>query len=676
MNPVIKTLRRHPLFEGLRFGAFNALVNQCSLLEAPKGTVIYRDGDPADAVYVVVSGRLRALVENPRERDRVIAFYGPESTFGERALLTGDTHRTTVKVTTDAVLAVLPAAAVQRAVDSSPVFARAIAGRVGTHLRRMHKITHAGLGGRIATIASISPVEAIRALVTRIATDLVRETGSEVLLVEAVLGAGRPALAEFDRSSFSPGRLSEWVEKGFAGVPQLCRIVLHFDGGAEDATRVAPLLAHMAGRYPYVLVLADTLRNEPAVLEFLLQCDEAYMLLRQDDQEILQSRHLIAALRDDHGRGHHAEIRPVLCVEKGVSTLSFPELRDRLSLPVYRVLHEVPGPNEALKETLPESERLLRQLRYLAREIGHCRIGLALSAGGARGLAHVGVIQVLEEHGIDIDVVAGTSMGALVAALWAAGKTGVEMEEIARRLERPGALLKMIDPVFPPRTGFMKGGFIEKLMKKELGLIQFSDLLRQLRLVATDIETLERVVIDHGEVWAAVMASTSVPAVIVPFHYLNRKLVDGGISDPMPVDVLQEIGVEKIIAVNVIPNPEDLRSCMLDGRAGSDTSSTTFGKRFPRLNRHINYFARGNILDIIMKSVHGAGCRLAEESCRRADIVLKPMLCDGSFHEFHRPGRYIQCGRTVTEEQLDEVVALTRPGHPEVVKEKNIVNTR
>jgi NTE family protein len=287
------------------------------------------------------------------------------------------------------------------------------------------------------------------------------------------------------------------------------------------------------------------------------------------------------------------------------------------------------------------------------------RVGLALSSGGAKGLAHIGVIQVLEENGIEVDVVAGCSMGAYVAAVWCCGYDGDFMETLAREVEGRWGLLKLLDPVVAPRKGFILGNAMKNRLKKSIGDAHFSDLSRPLRIVATNLDTLEREVFSSGEVASAVHASSAMPGVCVPVTIDEQAYIDGGVSDPLPVDVLKEMGCERIIAVNTIPTPDFLRSCR-----EMEHEQTEFIRRrhglLPLLNRRLNYFARGNILDIIMRAFHGAQIRVAEEACRQADIVLRPLTNDAHWHDFNHPAKYIALGRATAEAQLDEIKSLLK----------------
>jgi NTE family protein len=284
------------------------------------------------------------------------------------------------------------------------------------------------------------------------------------------------------------------------------------------------------------------------------------------------------------------------------------------------------------------------------------RVGLVLSSGGAKGLAHIGVIQVLEENGIPIDAIVGSSMGAYVAAVWAFGHDGATMEKLAREVEGRWSWLRLLDPVLVPRSGLLRGEKMRRRLKASIGDAQFSDLVRPLRIVATNLHSLERVVFSSGEVALAVQASSAIPGVCAPV----RMFFDGGVVDPLPVDVAREMGLQVVIAVNVIPTPSYMR-CRIEfdrEQAAVRQDHLKGLKKFFR--RTIDTVASVNMFDVIHRTMLGAQMRLAEHSGRHADLVLRPLSFDARWHDFHRPGKYIALGRRTAEEHLSEIKALIR----------------
>jgi NTE family protein len=362
------------------------------------------------------------------------------------------------------------------------------------------------------------------------------------------------------------------------------------------------------------------------------------------------------------GRSGGVAIKPIACLGEREEIDGFDKLVQRVAGPVHAVLHGCParGSKELARQIRPAG-CFHKDLRRLAREIGGCQVGLALSSGAAKGFAHVGVIQVLEENGIEIDVVAGVSMGAYVGALWASGRDGGELEKLSREMEGRWALWTLIDPVFPPRRGFMRGFSVKKRLMRSIGHARFADLTRPLRIVAGNLATLERVVFSSGEVATAVHASIAVPGICVPITIDGETYVDGGIVDPLPVDVLREIGVSRVIAVDVIPTPDRISYGLQAeeelARHQQSWRSKWFRKIFA-LDQQLNYFARGNVFEILMRSIYGAQIRLAEASCREADLVLRPDICDNSWLDFRMPAKFIALGREAAERHLDEIKAL------------------
>ncbi len=177
------------------------------------------------------------------------------------------------------------------------------------------------------------------------------------------------------------------------------------------------------------------------------------------------------------------------------------------------------------------------------------RLGLALGSGGARGLAHLGVIKVLREEGLTPHVVAGTSMGALVGAAIAAGKEH-EIEAFALELDLKGFVMQFLDLTFP-RSGLVDGGKITRFLRGKIGDLRMEDLDIPFAAVATEIRSGREVVIRSGPVLDAVRASISIPGMFTPVERDGDMLVDGGLVDPVPVGLVRELGADVVVAVDL-----------------------------------------------------------------------------------------------------------------------------
>ena len=243
------------------------------------------------------------------------------------------------------------------------------------------------------------------------------------------------------------------------------------------------------------------------------------------------------------------------------------------------------------------------------------RLGLALGGGAARGFAHIGVIQVLEENGIKVDLVAGTSAGSLVAALYASGKGGKEMQALAEGMDEGG----ITDWSFPLR-GLIRGEALARFIRDKTGGKGIEQMALPLGIVATDLSDGSAILFRSGDTGTAVRASSAVPAVFQPVRIGQREYVDGGLVSPVPVRFAREMGAQLIIAVDITSPPE------------KDPPGDAFRmlmQTFAIMGRSINTF-----------------------ELREADAVIRPRLDGVSSADFTARRRAIQAGREAAQAML------------------------
>jgi len=248
------------------------------------------------------------------------------------------------------------------------------------------------------------------------------------------------------------------------------------------------------------------------------------------------------------------------------------------------------------------------------------RIGLALGGGAARGFAHIGVIQALEEDGIRPDLVVGTSAGSLVAALYASGLRGVELVQLADAMDESA----ITDWSFPGR-GLIRGEALARFVREHTGGKSIEQMPLPLGIVATDLDSGAPILFQRGDTGMAVRASSAVPAVFQPVRIGGREYVDGGLVAPVPVRFARQMGAELVIAVDISAAPE--------GNATGDAVRMLL-QTFSIMGRSINNF-----------------------ELRDADIVLRPRLAGVSAADFAARKRSIQSGREAMLAQLPDLRA-------------------
>lgn len=179
------------------------------------------------------------------------------------------------------------------------------------------------------------------------------------------------------------------------------------------------------------------------------------------------------------------------------------------------------------------------------------KIAVALGGGAARGFAHIGVLKALESHGINPQIVVGTSAGSLVGALYAAGYNGFELQKIAFQLEEGS-----VGDWTLPNRGFIKGELLQNFVNRALQNKPIESLGKTFAAVATDLGNGETAVFRRGNAGAAVRASSSVPGVFQPVSINGREYVDGGLTSPIPVKVARSLGADVVIAVDISSRPK------------------------------------------------------------------------------------------------------------------------
>ena len=294
------------------------------------------------------------------------------------------------------------------------------------------------------------------------------------------------------------------------------------------------------------------------------------------------------------------------------------------------------------------------------------RIGRALSSGGAKSLAHVGVIQVLEENNIPIHAVSGSSMGAYIGSLWATKHSSEEMLELATAMQDPGTMRKLADPVIPPIRGIFYGNKVKAQLGQSIGTATFEEVDRTLLVIAANLDTYERIVFRSGSILDAVHASCAMPGIIVPVEIDGMRCTDGGVVDPVPVGALRKFTeVDHIIAVSTVPTLDDIDTHAAATETAEDDKEDEMQSWWQRalsiLGNKLNPGATGNMIDNLRRSLRASQIRMAHDSCLRADVTIHPVSRGSEWHEYDQFEHFIELGRQKATEALPEILKLLEP---------------
>ncbi len=303
------------------------------------------------------------------------------------------------------------------------------------------------------------------------------------------------------------------------------------------------------------------------------------------------------------------------------------------------------------------------------------RIGLALGSGSARGLAHLGVLRAVAEAGLTVDCIAGSSIGALVGAVAAAGQ--LDALEATFQTFDWRKTLSFFDVVLP-RSGLIDGAKVGELVRAHVPTARIEDLPTPFAAVATDIVSGAEIVIRSGDVIDAVRASISVPGIFTPLRTDGRILVDGGMSNPVPVSVARDMGADVVIAVDLnhdivagknfrpdtpVPAPRwvgGFRQTM------AELKDALLARGAPAQAQFARWAASGerlpNIFEVLLASINVMETRItsARLDLERPELLIRPPLGHVRFLEFGRADEIIRIGY----EAATQALAGWRPPRP------------
>ncbi|MDY0145075.1 MAG: patatin-like phospholipase family protein [Kiritimatiellia bacterium] len=308
------------------------------------------------------------------------------------------------------------------------------------------------------------------------------------------------------------------------------------------------------------------------------------------------------------------------------------------------------------------------------------RVGLALGSGGARGWAHLGVLEVLEEKGIAVDLVAGVSMGAVVGAFLAAGRIA-SLRELALSLDW-NRLRQFFWEISLSRSGLTDGKRLLEETSKLLGVATFEELVVPLRTVATDLANGGEVVLTEGDLLQALRASISIPGLFSPVRLDGRLLVDGGLVNPVPVNVARDMGAQVVIAVDVSQGYEleekfagdasddepvvparPLRLPRQKDEEESDGPLQALGQFFDDVEKKMRRVkaswqareTKPDMLDVLVRSVRimEAQIALARREFEPPDVLIEPQVGGIGTLDFQRAAEAVEAGRAAALHALD-----------------------
>ncbi len=565
-----ESLAVRSLFVGVDASTLAAIESALEWFSLPAGSILFREGDAGDDLYVVVSGRLEARVRNGQDGETVVAQIAAGEVVGEMALISGEPRSATVVARRDSELVRLTKTAFETLIERYPKAMLPLSRLV---VRRLRSTTHG------ASAAVPRKTLALVPLARGLPIDVIGTA-----LCDALSALGKRVLL-LDRGVAD--RASEWFN-------------------------------NIEADHDLIIYLA-----EPDTTDWTQFClrQADYMLLVAQGDAILTPDSPPQRLLADASQCHRA----LIVLDNASAALPTATSRWLQQLPVDLVCHLRLG-NKG-------------DLARLARFVTCQSVRLVLSGGGARGFAHLGAIRALREAGVSFDLVGGTSIGAIIAA-------GIALEwnydELSHRLRRAFVDTNPLSDYTLPLIALVKGRKVTKLLQDHFGDVCIEDLWLPYYCVSSNLTTGNIMVHRSGPLWHALRASIAIPGVLPPVAEAGDLLVDGGVLDNFPVDVMSTFGRGPIVGVDVAS-----------------------GKAFVSAPAEVK---TPGIVRLLMRA-GTVSSEVQARACRRmADLLLEPPLSNVDMLNWQSFDLAVEIGYHYT---IDALHALDRSGN-ELLQNKSV----
>jgi NTE family protein len=624
------------------------------------GTRILESGVWHGQLYIIASGTVSILLQEDTANSARIAHFGPGECFGEMSLITGEPPSATVRADEDISVWALPEADFLALTRTCPTLVQNINAILARRLARMNRKVLSHIAAEKIWLSLVPYPEVLiqRSLIVHIADALARRSRKRVLMLEAcgqdqaigphfatVANQLRPSLLDCaqDHSQLQAHHVPIRTPEGRYYPAFAAFAATSEQMSALDSSALTTVLVDLAGHYDYLLLVTTQATPQRLVQTIAEQCSRTMMIVSanavQNEEAgftpaLPNSVLLNSPLPDPSFFVAHVPEHPTIGVQ------------DRYSARMgHAVTHLLPADNALLERcwdqqaTLQQSARaaeLTKAVDFVGRHIAHQTVGIAFGGGGARGFAHLGVLERLLQYGIPLDYIAACSSGIIAPGMHLIGKSTVESEEIFLEIQR-----HIVQWSFP-RTSIFSNKGLKRMLRDYCGDLRFEDLLVPFATVAVDLSMRAGVVLDRGLLWQAALASVSLPGIFPPVLVGDHILMDAGMHDPVPVRLARKMGADILIASELGgQEPPALESATpwLEEASHKDLKSA----RSP------------HIIDLLLRSYDLAMATIGMHSIREADIVIRPKLHRVSLRQFSEGRKFVAAGRESVDHALPEL---------------------
>ncbi len=655
-----KLMQASALFRDLQPQETAAIIARLRPVSFASGARIMQRGTWHGLLYIIATGQVSVLLQEetvqPQGASRanesgalVLARLGPGECFGEMSLISGEAPSASVHAGEDTQLWALSQSDFWLLISSCPTLLRNINTILSLRLARTNQQFLLNSAAERICFSLLddatSPIQ--RSFPLHVACALAARSQKRVLLLEccdqreAVAphfarypGQLRPSLAACAREhSLFQAHQAPTTAAGAACYPALGALTgLDAPAAAsssnwlEDSAAALACLPDLARLYAYIL-LVTTPATPPALAQAV--ADSCTLLLA-----LVPSSRAYASALETLAAAPAAVF--VSCVPGRPTVGQLDRYAAQLGSSVTRLLPDDPPLLEQCwqqREPLCEgasASALASAVDFMARYISQQTVGIAFGGGGARGFAHLGVLERLLERGVPLDYIAACSSGIITPGMYLIGKSFAESEEIFLQIQRH------IVQWHPPRTSIFSNRGLKSMLRNLCGDICFEDLTTPFAMVAVDLATRAGVVLDRGPLWQAGLASVSLPGIFPPVLVGEHILMDAGMHDPVPIRLVRKMGAHILLAAE------------LGGQEPPSLMSAT--PWFEESGPGHKHTRSPHIVDLLLRTYDLAMATIGMQSIREANVVIRPTLQRVSLRQFSAGRKFVAAGREAVDQ--------------------------
>ncbi len=584
-------------FSRLKEAQVNKLISLAQIKEYKNGELIYSEKGAPDYFYLLLEGRIMVSAKI-KDIDQPIEILKRGTCFGIISLLTDDPHSVTARSIETSHLLQIEKNAFKKFLEGAPMlaldFSRILSQRVKSRSKpkKIFQSKKIAISGQSASGKTSYMFD--------LGYELKKQTKKQVICLEFSVQGKALDLDNFNETNLDQQIIKSEIDK--------LKVKL------KNLKKIKSLLNFLSESYHFILYEFPEAIFEQD--ELSQTASEIHFLVFPKKDDLKQTAKLIKRLSAQNPLNEE-KIKLISVDFSQGPTLSFTKKRKFLQNPIYATLPDKNNPDYS------------KCLRRVARQIGEVIVGLALGSGAAYGFSHIGVLKVLKKEDLPIDIVCGSSMGAVIGALWAAGFNIEDIERLASSAGRAIGSFSLTHFGFLFK-GIMRSHRLEYIFKKIFKNLTFYDLKHTLKVVAFDFRKRQTVILEEGLIYKALAASCAFPGIFEPVLFRKKLLLDGGILNPLPVKVLLNYQADKIIASNITLSKEQ-------AIAGY--------KRKSKLH----------IFDFIFGSIETMQARFVEQALKLSDVVIAPNLEGLDWMDFDKINEFIKRGEAATILKLGEI---------------------